>query len=140
VRWPSRVVTVTFEMRGLFLKVLVSVLTPFESTLVVISELSGPAVVVGLLAAIALALSVPFWVQPAASAASITIINTKLSLLTLFSPPNWVKLCTKRASNVPDRKQGVTAKPKCKVRRSLCTSVQLQYGAAGKPPINLIFD
>jgi hypothetical protein len=93
-------------MRGLFLKVLVSVRTPFASTLVVISELSGPVVVVGLAAAVAWAFALVFaaslWVQPAASAASITIINTKLILLTLFSPPNWVKLCTHVATNVPD--------------------------------------
>jgi hypothetical protein len=68
------------------LKVLVSVRTPFASTFVVISELSGPAVVVGLFAAVAFALplfAASFWVQPAASAASITNINTKLILLTL---------------------------------------------------------
>ena len=41
-----RVVTTTFETRGLLLKVRVSVLTPLLSVVVVISELSGAVVVV----------------------------------------------------------------------------------------------
>jgi hypothetical protein len=51
VRLPSRVVTTTFDTRGLSRNVRVSVLTPF-SFVVVISELSGAAVVAGLVIAV----------------------------------------------------------------------------------------
>jgi hypothetical protein len=77
-------------MRGLFLKVLVSVRVPLASTLVVTSELSGAGLVAfsavafaAFALSVALAFAASFLVQPAASAASITIINRKLVLLTL---------------------------------------------------------
>jgi hypothetical protein len=71
---------------------------PFASTLVVTSELSGAgrvaavalsvvafafAAVVAFALELALAFAASFFVQPAASAASITIINKQLVLLTL---------------------------------------------------------
>jgi hypothetical protein len=59
VRTPSRVVTTTFETRGLLRKVRVSVRTPF-SFLTVISELSGAVVVVATSFALALALAFEF--------------------------------------------------------------------------------
>src|SRR6266436_5286766 len=59
MRVPLRVVTTTLETRGLFLKVRVSVLTPLLSVVVVISELSGPSVVV-VLAAVLLAFEFAF--------------------------------------------------------------------------------
>jgi hypothetical protein len=76
-------------MRGLFLKTRVSVRLPLVSTLVVTSELSGPGLVVGLAAAVAalalaLSLAVELVVQPAAKAASITIVNTQIVLVTLL--------------------------------------------------------
>src|SRR6185503_17067511 len=80
---PSRVVTTTLDMRGLFRNVLVSVLVPLASTEVVISELSGASTVVGL--AVAVASVALYWLQPAASATSKSIVIKKIFFVTLLS-------------------------------------------------------
>ncbi len=88
MRLPFWVVTTTFETRGLFLKVRVSVLLPLLSVVVVISELSGPVVVV-VLVAVSLALEFAFAfdsfdeLQAAAAKASAVIaIPIQIFLLT----------------------------------------------------------
>jgi len=84
-----RVVTTTFETRGLFLKVRVSVLTPLLSVVVVISELSGPVVVVVLTVSLAFEFAFVFAFDSfdelhaaAANANAVITITIQIFLLT----------------------------------------------------------
>jgi hypothetical protein len=74
-------------MRGLFLKVRVSVFTPFWFV-VVISELSGAVVVAVSVPALALAFVVSLLEQPAPSAASAAIAPQIKILLITGLPPS----------------------------------------------------
>jgi hypothetical protein len=89
---PFLVVTTTFDTRGLFRNVLVSVFTPLASTVVEISELSGAGRVVAVgsvaLFAVALALAVALsfvFEQPTATAASNSIVTMQSFLVTPLS-------------------------------------------------------
>src|SRR5581483_2019907 len=93
VRFPSRVVTTTFETRGLSRKVRVSVRTPF-SFVVVISELSGAVVVevvVGATFEFALAFDVLSLVQLEVISAKAPATIAIKSFLFTASPPSTLK-------------------------------------------------
>src|SRR4030095_14192266 len=88
---PFLVVTTTFFTLGLFRNVRVSVFTPFASTIVMTSELSGAsrvdAVASVVVAVFAFVVGSFVLLQPAANAPNKTIIKMQRFSLILLPPP-----------------------------------------------------